>query len=587
MARVKRYNSETGQWEYCNTGGMPIKGIDYLTRADYDTMRADIDAYLERNKESVGVTVSGNQGAEDVYGASVRVVGEDGSVLEEKAWGGSELVFRMEAGTVYHVEVDASLQGFSNYKSETFTAAKGGARTVTADVYAEKVNVSVEGIDSGFTVTVKEEYTQVEYIESSGTQYIDTGVGLGCEVHADVQFILGTKRSLMGFSTKACRYFGINTEGYYDIGTQAEAISSYSGLERRNIKVLFEEMGISLTAEEETISKTTTTAYEGTLQLLGGSSSSGLTSYPCSARMFGCQIYQGEQLVRDYTPVMNSSGVYGLYDKVNGVFYSSATSTGFTGKAMGDNGVMDTFLTLTETSGSCLVPYGTVYSVSATAVDGYASPSSQTFTANVDSRNVVMVYEENLLGVFIEDTTGKLWTSDAWDGSATANGVAVLTENCRFVMALESSKPSVFYWGGYLTEVSGILTSEDKTVAASDYAGRSNTSILIETLAGTNDRYTDGAPAAEYCQAYTFPNGNKGYMGAAGEWQAVADNNSVVLAALSACGGSAIESSYWTSTQSSSSLCWFFFGNENTLGSRGKNSRDYVRAFTTLKRDTN
>ena len=587
MARVKRYNSETGQWEYCNTGGMPIKGIDYLTRADYDTMRADIDAYLERNKESVGVTVSGNQGAEDVYGASVRVVGEDGSVLEEKAWGGSELVFRMEAGTVYHVEVDASLQGFSNYKSETFTAAKGGARTVTADVYAEKVNVSVEGIDSGFTVTVKEEYTQVEYIESSGTQYIDTGVGLGCEVHADVQFILGTKRSLMGFSTKACRYFGINTEGYYDIGTQAEAISSYSGLERRNIKVLFEEMGISLTAEEETISKTTTTAYEGTLQLLGGSSSSGLTSYPCSARMFGCQIYQGEQLVRDYTPVMNSSGVYGLYDKVNGVFYSSATSTGFTGKAMGDNGVMDTFLTLTETSGSCLVPYGTVYSVSATAVDGYASPSSQTFTANVDSRNVVMVYEENLLGVFIEDTTGKLWTSDAWDGSATANGVAVLTENCRFVMALESSKPSVFYWGGYLTEVSGILTSEDKTVAASDYAGRSNTSILIETLAGTNDRYTDGAPAAEYCQAYTFPNGNKGYMGAAGEWQAVADNKSVVLAALSACGGSAMDSSCWTSTQGSSSLCWFFFGNENTLGSRSKNAQDYVRAFTTLKRDTN
>ena len=58
MARVKRYNSETGQWEYCNTGGMPIKGIDYLTRADYDTMRADIDAYLERNKESVGVTDS-------------------------------------------------------------------------------------------------------------------------------------------------------------------------------------------------------------------------------------------------------------------------------------------------------------------------------------------------------------------------------------------------------------------------------------------------------------------------------------------------------------------------------------------------
>jgi hypothetical protein len=46
------------------------------------------------------------------------------------------------------------------------------------------------------------------------------------------------------------------------------------------------------------------------------------------------------------------------------------------------------------------------------------------------------------MGVFIEDIDGNLYTEAEWDGSKTANGVAVVADNCEFVMALEDAHTS-------------------------------------------------------------------------------------------------------------------------------------------------
>lgn len=582
MARIKRYNSDTGQWEYCNTGGMPIKGIDYLTRADYDTMRADIDAYLERNKESVGVTVSGNQTEEDIIGASVSIVGEDGSVIGEKVWNGSELVFRMEAGTVYHVEVDASGQGFSGYVSETFTAVKGGTRTLVAEVYAEKVNVGVEGIDSGFTVTVKEEYTACEYIESTGAQYIDTGIKANNNTRVVIDFEMtatpGATSVIFGgrdSSSAAMFEFMWHANGYFrsDYNKTATQQWAVEAVGRRTV-----DKDKETTTVDGVSNSYTNATFSGSYNLHLFSLNDGGTTlkYPSSYRLYSCKIYDNGVLVRDYIPVMNGSGVYGLYDKVDGVFYASATTTGFTGAVAQGK----TFLTLAETSGSCLVPYGTVYSVSATAVDGYDTPSSQTFTANVDSRSVVMTYEENLLGVFIEDINGKLWTESEWDGSVEPNGVAVCTENCRFVLALEDAYYSTCMWGSYGTLITGITSVNSSVEAVLDFNGKSNTSAICEQ--------DSNATASIKATEYTFPNGQNGYLGAAGEWQAVLDNSDIVAEAIYKCNGTAFSGThYWTSTQMDDSYAWAANKEGKYISGTYKDSMYYSRAFTTLKRDTN
>lgn len=191
----------------------------------------------------------------------------------------------------------------------------------------------------------------------------------------------------------------------------------------------------------------------------------------------------------------------------------------------------------------------------------------------------------NYRGVYIEDVEGCLYTKDEWDGSKTANGIAVLTDNCRFVIALQDAHTSTCMWGGYKKNVSGIANATDTSKARADYAGASNTDIIINELSGFNDNYVTGAPAAEYCKAFTFPNGKKGYLGAAGEWQAALDNKAAIVSALSKCGGSVLSDYYWTSTPYTQNRSWDIYWDSGSLGNDNKVSSYYVRAFSTLKSD--
>jgi hypothetical protein len=46
-------------------------------------------------------------------------------------------------------------------------------------------------------------------------------------------------------------------------------------------------------------------------------------------KLYGCKIYDNGTLIRNYMPVKNSNGEIGLLDKVNNVFYKSASTTPF------------------------------------------------------------------------------------------------------------------------------------------------------------------------------------------------------------------------------------------------------------------
>ena len=232
------------------------------------------------------------------------------------------------------------------------------------------------------------------------------------------------------------------------------------------------------------------------------------------------------------------------------------------------------------------VPYGDAYTVVANAIDGYITPSSQTYTANQPQRTVNIVYISKF-GIFIEDIDGNLYTEAQWDGSKTANGIAVLTDNCRFVIAKEDASSSDLRWGGYGKTVPDIVTSKSSSTAVLDYDGAGNTPKIIEYLAGTNDGYVDGAPAAEACAAFTFPNGKKGYLPALGEWKTAYNNKTAVESAMTLIGGAAIQTDfYWSSTQYSSNNSWTLSWNHGSLSNTYKgNTGYYVRAFTTLKSD--
>lgn len=225
------------------------------------------------------------------------------------------------------------------------------------------------------------------------------------------------------------------------------------------------------------------------------------------------------------------------------------------------------------------IPFGTSYSVSVNGKAGFTSPDAQSFTANQASRSVTMTYLEIKRGIFILDTDGNLIKRADWNtgNNSKAVGVAVLSDNCKFVIS-PSENSSNISWGGYGTTISNIVTTTDAATAKKDYLGSGNTDKIIAQLGSGN------APAADYCRGVTFKHGKKGYLGSLGEWQEAYNNKAEIDACMSLIGGTAIYTSayHWTSTQYSSGSSWMLGWSDGSVNDGGKSGDHRVRAFAAL-----
>lgn len=225
------------------------------------------------------------------------------------------------------------------------------------------------------------------------------------------------------------------------------------------------------------------------------------------------------------------------------------------------------------------IPFGTSYSVSVNGKAGFTSPDAQSFTANQASRSVTMTYLEIKRGIFILDTDGNLIKRADWNtgNNSKAVGVAVLSDNCKFVIS-PSENSSNISWGGYGTTISNIVTTTDAATAKKDYLGSGNTDKIIAQLGSGN------APAADYCRGVTFKHGKKGYLGSLGEWQEAYNNKAEIDACMSLIGGTAIYTSayHWTSTQYSSANSWILRWSDGSVSNANKGTNRRVRAFAAL-----
>ena len=195
-------------------------------------------------------------------------------------------------------------------------------------------------------------------------------------------------------------------------------------------------------------------------------------------------------------------------------------------------------------------------------------------------------------GIYIQNSDGTLYHTDSWNiynSSLSARGIAVITDNCQFVLALFNANSSTYKWGGYNTTITDITTTTDIDLAKNDYDGEAQTDAILNQLGNS----TIDAPAAAWCRKYPFPIYKSpddddpefyyGYLGAAGEWQAVLDNKNDIDAAIELVDGDTLNSTYWTSTQYSSTSSWIMYLTLSKLQVQSKKNDMYIRAFGQLK----
>ena len=140
------------------------------------------------------------------------------------------------------------------------------------------------------------------------------------------------------------------------------------------------------------------------------------------------------------------------------------------------------------------------------------------------------IVREYANGLYIQHVNGSLYTYDEWNNGRYADekaeGVAIVSDSCSFVMAKENLA-SQYAFGGYGMTLAGVQTHDSDAML--DFNGRANTTAVISALKGkTDSKGIQGSPAATAATEYQFPSGRYGYLGSAGEWQLVRENKNKV-----------------------------------------------------------
>lgn len=251
----------------------------------------------------------------------------------------------------------------------------------------------------------------------------------------------------------------------------------------------------------------------------------------------------------------------------------------------------------TATNGTYYIAYDTAYTISASSVKGYNEKISESsITASQQTRTVTVTYAKIPNGIYICDNTGTLTAVESWNtaNNSSAIGVAVVSDNCSFVIEKTVSYSKTKGIAGNTTDDERILTTADPATAKRDYAGESNTDIIVA-------KYPSKDYAANYCRGRScIVNGTTlyGYLGAIGEWQTAYNNKSAIASALSTIGGTAMYAGsteaddmgnifaymHWSSTRKDSTYTWAISWKSGGLGAPNAAWVDYgcARAFFPL-----
>ena len=178
-------------------------------------------------------------------------------------------------------------------------------------------------------------YQEVEYLQSSGTQWIDTGVAGSNNIGYVFDYMplnVSTEKAIFGEgqgNARCCFHIGGRWYPYWGASqntTGAVAntryVLSYNAQNDRAFKV----DGTSKLTFSGSPSVGSNTAW-----LFNVNNPTWGTGYGASMRLYSCQMYDGSTMVRDFVPCYRKSdNVAGLYDLVNKVFYTNAGSGSFT-----------------------------------------------------------------------------------------------------------------------------------------------------------------------------------------------------------------------------------------------------------------
>lgn len=177
-------------------------------------------------------------------------------------------------------------------------------------------------------MSLPEGYTELTYIESSGTQYIDTGINPSGDTSISIDFAMTDTSA--DYAVYGCRdsassnlYMLLSRGNTFRLSYN-KTIGSFTQFvtdATQEINALQEKGKVTIGETTVTISNAT---FECTYNMLLFAAYNGSSvAWKSKQKIFACKIYDSETLVRNYVPCTNQNGEAGLYDLVTKTFYGN------------------------------------------------------------------------------------------------------------------------------------------------------------------------------------------------------------------------------------------------------------------------
>lgn len=191
--------------------------------------------------------------------------------------------------------------------------------------------VSVNGVVLWKKGLLPSDYTQLEYIESTGTQWIDTGIAT---TNNNLGFMLEamplTSADVYPMGSRAIggniRFFGVRSQtsttfSYgWSIWTTAPASQSYVNVRTTMSLNWLNSKKVTIGNDSADLSTVADVANGRNITLFGING-----QLLWTGRIYRAQISEGNEIIANFIPVMrNSDSKVGMYDTVTGQFFTNA-----------------------------------------------------------------------------------------------------------------------------------------------------------------------------------------------------------------------------------------------------------------------
>ena len=166
-------------------------------------------------------------------------------------------------------------------------------------------------------------YTLLEYIQSSGTQYIDSGYVPNQDTRVYAECVIAISSAYdrtYQFVAQGGNYRTDYNNNIINITDHDYGTNKFSVNKDKNVTNLNGAYSVTQTYASF--------SCPGNMYIFATNYNGAVYGW-AAARLYSMQIYTSGTLVRDFIPCKSKEGVVGLYDTVGGAFYGNAGSGAF------------------------------------------------------------------------------------------------------------------------------------------------------------------------------------------------------------------------------------------------------------------